>query len=509
MNKLYRTFAKNILLFVVFITGGCVLVVEILATRLLAPYFGNTIYTVSSVISVILAALSLGYYYGGKYADRNPNSQSFYKLIFYAGLLVLFIDIFTSLFLPILATFFSITAGPLVMSLAMFFAPSALLGMLSPFAIKLYVKQFPKMGVGTLSGRIFFWSTMGSILGSLLSGFYLVPHFGISKIIVMTGITLVGLSLVGLSKSSGLSFRQLLSVLVFVIALNFASSNKLIHPNQVLSYDGTYERIAIHDETVDGQKYRYLILDSSLSSGIKLGSDELVFPYSQSTKLTPFIKPEINSVLLLGGGANSQARLFLRDYLNADVHTVEIEPTLFDLSLDYFELENDPRLTNSIQDGRKYLADTDKVFDLIYSDVFGGVISVPVHFTTKEFYQLTKKSLTDNGMFFMHLIGNLNNTKQTFVGSQIKTFTSVFDNNYVLQIDNARALSFRHYVLIGVNGESRPDLGAIIYNLSLTDESWNDFSVIKESNLNLSNEIVFTDDYAPVDKLLEDIIKTI
>lgn len=140
---------------VVFITGGCVLVLEVTATRVLSPYFGNTIYTVSSILGVILAALSLGYYFGGILSDRRPVSKWFYAIISVSGLSVIFLELIIIFVLPFLGNSLSLVYGPLVTSAILFFLPALLLGTLSPYAIKLQSQNFPEAGIGAISGKFF------------------------------------------------------------------------------------------------------------------------------------------------------------------------------------------------------------------------------------------------------------------------------------------------------------------------------------------------------------------
>ena len=181
---------KNSLLFVVFLTGACVLIIEIVATRILSPYFGNTIFTVSSVISVVLAALSVGYYIGGKLADKTPSEKVFYSIILSSGLSILFLQLLNLRLLPYLGYKLSLMNGPLITAIILFFIPSFLLGTLSPFAIKLQELNAPDKGIGSIAGEIFFWSTLGSIFGSLATGFIFIPKFGINQIVIATSLVL-------------------------------------------------------------------------------------------------------------------------------------------------------------------------------------------------------------------------------------------------------------------------------------------------------------------------------
>src|SRR3990167_7445723 len=121
-----KTLKHNLLPVSVFITGSCVLIVEVVAVRALSPHYGNTIFTVSSVISVILAALSIGYYVGGKFADRHPSLQWFFGIILISGLLVLVFHFFSLVILPILSISLSLTSGPLISSLLLFLVPALL-----------------------------------------------------------------------------------------------------------------------------------------------------------------------------------------------------------------------------------------------------------------------------------------------------------------------------------------------------------------------------------------------
>ena len=175
------------LLLSVTLAGMAVLIIEITAIRMLAPFFGNSIFTISSVIGIILAALGLGYYLGGSLADRRPSAVWFFSLIVIAGFSVLLLQFFNAVLLPGIAYKLSLINGPLIVSFLMFFLPALFLAMLSPFAITLLHAREADRGVGNVSGLVFFWSTLGSIAGSLSTGFLLIPHWGIGSIIVGVG----------------------------------------------------------------------------------------------------------------------------------------------------------------------------------------------------------------------------------------------------------------------------------------------------------------------------------
>ena len=191
-----RFIKKNHIPLTVFITGGCVLVVEVVAVRILSPFFGSTIYTVSSIISTILAALSFGYYYGGKISENNPAKTNFYFIIFLSGIALIATHLIGKILLPIFSYHLPLTYGPLLFASLLFFLPAFLMGLLSPYAVKLQSLEKSQGGVGAIAGTLFFWSTLGSISGSILTGFFFIPSFGIDAIVISTGAVLIILGLI-------------------------------------------------------------------------------------------------------------------------------------------------------------------------------------------------------------------------------------------------------------------------------------------------------------------------
>src|SRR5208337_3698970 len=178
------------LLLSVFVSGAVVMALELLGSRLLAPVFGNSIFVWGSLIGVVLAALSTGYYLGGKIADLKPDFQVLSIVIFVAGLLVIGLP---ALAPPLFDWIVKLSIGdrysPLLATVALLGLPSVLLGMVSPFAIRLAAKSFEQLGKA--SGNLYALSTLGSIVGTFLTVFVLIPEFGVNKIILSLGVTLL------------------------------------------------------------------------------------------------------------------------------------------------------------------------------------------------------------------------------------------------------------------------------------------------------------------------------
>lgn len=492
--------------FSVFITGACVLIIEVTAIRILAPYFGNTIFAISSVISVVLLALSLGYYFGGTLADKYPDEKLFYKIIVVSGIAVIFLHLFGILFLTVFGYKLSITQGPIVSSVILFFLQNLLLGMLSPFAIKLQKIRLDQMGVGSVSGRIYFWSTIGSIAGSLLAGFILIPHFGIDKIILGVGCLLIILGLAGWLKNSRWLRFILIAFLVIVFLffnyfINFAHTFYL--KTGVYIYDSLYQKIVIYEGIFNGEKTRFLEQDKNLSAAEFINSDNLVYDYTKYYALYKIFKPGSKEILAIGGGAYSIPKAVLRDSPKINVDVAEIDPLIFTLGKQYFEVPTSPKLNNFVEDGRRFLYDSNKKYDVIFGDAYASFVSIPEHFTTQEFFTKVKEKLNDDGVFIGNIIGNLSPKPESFALSEIKTFKSVFNNSYFFAVESPDSKKLQNIIFVGYNSNKiigfnnlfiKKNKNPIISGLSQKQ--------INLDSLNLFTYPILTDDFSPVDYLM-------
>lgn len=495
-----------LILISVFITGASFLVIEIVAMRILAPYYGNTIYTTSSVIGTVLAALSFGYYSGGKLSDKYPKYKLFYGIIFISGLLAVLIQFLSVTLLPILSVLFSISVGPFISSIFLFSIPSFSLGMLSPFAIKLYKKSNIEAGkdIGEHSGTVLFWGTLGSIVGSFLSGFILIPHFGINSIIIGTGIILSTWSIIWFllfyKKNQKIIWLMIVGLLILAsIWFSMPKNSKEF----IFQKDGVYEKIRIQDRVWNGHPTRFLYQDRSWSSAMYLDSDELVFDYTKYYELYRLFNQNPKDIFVIGGGAYSIPKAILKNSPNANIDVSEIEPEYFNLSKKYFNLEDTDKLNNLVEDGRRILTKNQKKYDAIISDVYYSIFSMPIHFTTKEFFTLSKSRLSDNGVFIGNFIGNLEPKNPSFILSEIKTFKGVFENSYFFAVKSPLLASGQNIIFLGVNGDKKIDFKSdeVIDSQSpiIRDLAKKSINI---DNFNLSSYDEITDNFAPVEYLV-------
>lgn len=200
-NKIFSTFVNfNILMkkftleIVVFICGAVVMAYEIIGSRMLGPYVGTSMFVWTSIIGVILLSLSMGYIWGGRIADQKPRADILSMYIFIAGLFIVLSTFVKDILLDFLLNSVSnVKIVSIVASLLLFTIPSVLLGMVSPFAARIKIKTVEKSG--STVGNLYAISTVGSIIGVFLAGFYFIPNFKITNILLILAIALIAISL--------------------------------------------------------------------------------------------------------------------------------------------------------------------------------------------------------------------------------------------------------------------------------------------------------------------------
>ena len=495
----------------VFITGTAVLIVEIAAIRQLTPIFGGSIYVISSVLSVILLALSVGYFFGGRLADNFPTHKILYYVITVSGLSLLFLQLASTTLLSGLA-FQSLIIGPLLVALLFFFIPAVLLGMDSPYVIKLITHNSSEKDSGKYVGTTFFWSTIGSIFGSLLAGFWLIPNIGVQASITYTAIALVTLGLLAPVWLSTESFTKYFSKSYIYIAITVAltailfqqiNSIDIYDENILFEADGLYSRILVEKTEFNNRPAISLWRDLNNSSAIFINSYDNVFDYSQFVDIYDELIDEPSNFLAIGGGAYSTPRRLVAVDPAINVDVVEIEPVLFELAQTYFDLSDTSRIENFTVDARIFLDQTENKYDFIFSDAFNTSHTMPWQLGTMEFYQDIKSVLRPEGVLMINYIGVIDPSPDSM--------TSIFLNT--LQ------QSFPHVELYGSQTLNRKELQNLIFIASespLKTESISDFEIntrqhgtLALEELRVETDIfsvpgrdVFTDNKAPIEYLM-------
>lgn len=481
----------------VFVAGAIVMALEIAGSRLLAPYFGNSLFVWGNLIGVVLTGLSLGYYLGGRLADRKPNLRTFSLIMFYAGISILFIPFVSSQVLELTASLaLGERFGSLLATTLMLAFPTVMLGMVSPYAIKLSTKSLSKLG--NIAGNLYALSTLGSIFGTFFSVFYLVPEFGVKAILLSLGIILMLVSIMGLA----LKFKLfLISALVLsLLPLNMIVPDLFSHTGNVI-----YEKETpySHLDVVDSKGTRTLYLNGLPHSAMYLNnSNDLVFLYTEMFNLAFAFNPNIQNVLFIGGGGFSTPKYFLENYPDMIIDVVEIDPDVIKVAKDYFNLKKDRRLTIYNRDGRVYITNSNKKYDLIVLDAYSKTY-VPFHLMTKEFFMELKKDLAPDGIIASNMITSLVGRTSDLFRAEYKTISQIFSNLYVF-------LAYPDFpgvvqnVLLFVSQTSYLSKDRLVENLNHINMSRfiNYIENYYEKPIYSEDVPVLTDDYAPVEILL-------
>jgi spermidine synthase len=497
----------------VFVAGMASMSLEFAASRILIPVFGSSIYTWGSLIGVILTGLSLGYHIGGKLADKNPNFLKLCLVIFSAGLYIIFIPFIA----PTLTTsFIQFVSDSQFASLFAVFTllivPIFLLGIVSPYAIKLATRRLTELG--NVSGNLYSLSTIGSIVGTFLTVFVLIPTFEINYIIFGLGVTLmVFSSLFGLAR-----FPKVLAVFVVVLLLFFPSIS-LSSAGTVMVHTGTlvYEKETLysHLDVIDSGNIRTLYLDGNIHSQMyKDKPEELVNTYTKYFHLGFLFNPNAKDVLFVGGGAFSGPKNFLSMYSDVRIDVVEIDPDVISAARNYFNLPVDnygSRLMIYNDDARNFLSKTEKKYDLIILDAFSKNY-VPFHLMTLEYFQLLDKRLTSDGVIISNNIGSMTGDRSDIVRAVYKTISQILPSVYVFPTEhNSRNL--QNVMMAAMKSPtveySKDELRQLASNndnnnhnssTALADLDY--LEHLYEAELKTSDVPLLTDQFAPVEILI-------
>jgi len=415
--KLKKIIKKYYIYLTVFITGAVILILEILGTRIIAPYYGTTVYVWSSLITVTLVALSIGYFFGGRLADKKPESNEMYLIIFLAGLFILLIPQITS-FVLTKTNSLGPRYGALSSSAILFTVPLFLLGMVAPYAIKLKAKELVEIGI--TAGSLYGVATIGSFIGAVLTGFYLIPGFGIKSIVYMTSFLLFAVS--GIWFLITRKYKRLCILVIIALAL------LLIIPSPDLNGKDSKMKLLYKTNSVYGEikvmqkdNDRYLLVNNAAQSAYDLYSKKFEFSYLSLFEKAVKYNPEAEKVLIIGLGGGGVNHI-LKKY-DLEVDTVEIDPKVEWVAREYFDFEGDV----IIQDGRYYIQNIGEKYDIIFFDAASG-FSVSPHLLTLEMFKATKAILNSNGIVVINTNGRADDELQKAI---YKTLKQVFGNVYV------------------------------------------------------------------------------
>jgi spermidine synthase len=521
------------LAFAVFVSGGVLLGVEIAASRVLAPSFGNSLYVWGALIGVVLTGLSLGYWLGGMLADRRPSVGLLLLAIAVGAALVLAVPVADDTVLD------AITRrdpgprlNPLLAATILFGPLSVVLGTVTPIAVRIHARSLDT--VGRTAGRLFSISTLGSIAGVFATAFVLVPELGTNELLALGAAALYAACVV---LALGVR-RPLLAVAALLALVGSVAASRALAPEQGgrltkaqsqnyspvirlrgeptgsrVDYAAEGYEVRFRKETayhslavVDNGDERLLRFDSSFQSGMRIGRPfETVFDYTDYFHLGLAYNPDARNVFFVGlGGASAPKRLW-HDFPGLEIQVAELDPVVRDVAYRWFGLPRDPRLAIAVQDGRRYLAGHDERWDVIALDAYFSD-SIPFHLTTREFLELVRSRLEPGGVVVANIIGSIAGSNSKLFRAFLRTYRSVFTTVLVHPVGFGAASDLRNLIVVAGDfappskrtllerwGERRPRSAPAL--LEAINGRY-------DKRIETNDVPMLTDDYAPTDALI-------
>jgi len=507
---------KNKYLYItVFFSGMTALAVELSAARLIGNVYGSSNLVWASVIGLILIYLTLGYWLGGKIADKNPDTRTFYEILMWASFSVGLIPLLSRPILRFTAAAFEqmqtvVIAGAFVTVLILFIVPVTLVGMISPFALKLALKNPEK--AGKVSGKLSAVSTMGSFLGTFLPVLVLIPLIGTYRTFLFFSSLLLFIAVIGYIISSNfktwLRFSWMPVVLILLWIFGTRGADKL-SKNMIFETESSYNYIQVIEEDA----YRFLFLNDAQAMHSIYHPEELNYggPWSQ-VLAAPFFNAyphlpesvERMAIIGLAGGTTArQATLVFEDIM---IDGFEIDPKVVEVGRKYFGMTQ-PNLNVHIEDGRWGLNHINEDFDIISVDAYRPPY-IPWHMTTIEFFKIVSDHLTEDGVLVINI--GRSPLDRTLVNDLSTTVAEIFPSIFIMDLPD----SFNSVLFATKQPGSWEDF-ALNYNMLFDKEA--DQLLLEAMEMTILNQQppalvtqVYTDDHAPIEwvanKLVVDFI---
>jgi predicted membrane-bound spermidine synthase len=473
--------SQSFLLATAFISGMTIMALEMSASRLIAPYFGTSLFVWTNIIGITMISLSIGYYYGGKIADSRTEKSLLYSALAATGAFTVIIPFIAplvmSLSLKAIKTGSAgIFYGSLIGTVLLFAPPITVLAGVTPFVIRLIGGD--EESSGYTAGRVFSVSTVGSIIGTFLPVLLLIPVIGTKNTILVFGVALLFLGLTGLGKKK----KAGLAVLILALAL-FTGTAK---PGEGI----IFEKESVHNyiQVIERDGVRYLKLNEGYAyHSIYNPNSVTVNGVWDYFNILPLMNSDADNALIIGLAGGTVAREYRHFFPEIKIDGVEIDGDIIHAGGEYFDMTG-PNLKTHHMDGRTYLSSVDKNYDIIIVDAYKQPY-IPFHLTTLEFFSEVEGHLNENGVVAINVASLSSDAK--VLRMLENTMASVFEQVYVMSPPGSL-----NYLVIASPGE-----------LSLDFES-DDPALAKISaqakpkfeSVEFNPEIlVLTDDRAPVE----------
>jgi len=504
---------RKTLIISVFFAGLATLAIEMAASRLLGNVFGTSNLVWASIIGLILIYLTVGYFLGGSWADRSPHYKTFYQILLWAGFSSALVPWISRPVLRIAADAFDvlnlgILFGSFATVLVLLVVPMTLLGMASPFAIRLAMDDSSQ--TGKIAGRIYAISTLGSFFGTFLPVLVLIPLMGTYRTFFTIGLLLVVLGLWGLAASTSwkeaVRYAWMPILIVIMLIWGLPGTDKK-SSGMVYESESAYNYIQVLE--FDG--FRYLRLNEGQGVHSIYHPETVIYGGPWEQVLTaPFFNPvpqnpaEITSMAIVGLAAGTTARQASAAFPNIEIDGFEIDPEIVDVGRQWFDM-NEPNLNVIVEDGRWGLKKSEKQYQIISVDAYRPPY-IPWHMTTVEFFQVVYDHLDEDGVMVIN-VGRAP-TDRRLVNTLAATIQTVFPTIYISDLSGSfNSLIFAtkqptsienflaNYVQL-LQDENTPPL--LLEVMAATYEGLQPIPT--------ASNLVFTDDRAPVEHVTNSII---
>ena len=433
----------------VLVTGASVMALELAASRFLAPYYGTSTVVWANIIGLVLLSLSLGYWVGGKLADRWPDGRLLMTISLASGALTSLLPLWGALIFPLLSA--GILNTPAWIVICSFFAvlivfapPVFLLAMVSPFAIRLVADEDEAVNVGKVAGNLYAFSTLGSLIGTFGTALLTIPFLGSRETIFLWSAALIAISAWGLRHTRRWWLALLLALPLVVYVLTNGQSAATDGERIVWQKDTLYQHVrVIRNEAGD----TYLVYNEGGGvQSVRRHNDALhEDDYYDDYLLLPFLTENPRQMLVLGSAGGTIPRLVSKYikplYPDLRITGVEIDPDVVKIGPRFFGVQPDDA-DIVIQDARVFVSSTDHRYDIVIVDCYSNEVYIPFHLSTVEFFRTVRDRLTENGIIALNV--NATSPDSRLLASMAKTVREAFDYTYLVKVRGPY-----NYMLIG------------------------------------------------------------
>lgn len=501
---------QQLLYLAVFTGGMATLAVELSASRLLGSIFGTSNIVWANIIGLILIYLTLGYFIGGRLADRSPYYTTFYRIItwaaFFSGLVPLVAHPVLRESARAVQNFnAAVTIGSFIAVLVLFSVPVTLLGFISPFSIRLALSEIDK--AGSTTGRMYALSTLGSIIGNFTPVLVLIPEIGTARTFLIFAGLLMAVGLVGLGYQDRRAALKLAWMPVLLLILAILALRGPLRPppsGMILLYEeeSAYNLVQVVEDE-DG--YRYLLLNEGQGIHSQWHPTQvyyrrtwgffLVGPYFNAPPYTP---DRVERIAVIGLAAGTIARQYDTVYPGLPMDGIEIDGGIVEAGRRYMGMTM-PNLNVIVEDGRFALNNLDQQYTMIGIDAY-RVPYVPWHLTTVEFFQEVRDHLTTDGVLTIN-VGRTSSDRR-LIEAMTRTLLDVFPTVHTLDVPDSY-----NTVLVATRQSTTPE--SLAANLAALPSDAH--PVLREAlqvgleslRPTVPSNIRLTDDHAPVEAIVD------